>query len=269
MRVIISNDLKRLYGNIDYSILEKTQLNKSYALGSSGITVINPSGFSANDYICIGEPGTDHAEILQISSISGLTINLTTVLVQNYEKRDSVYRLAYNQIKFYESDIAVATVNIKPDFWVESARTIDTTLYYHMTFYNSTSAVETAAGEKIKGYNRLLCSVADVYQLESACALSTKILDKIEIATREILSLFINQGGDISELTNFNVLKIPCACLALKYYWMEQVKNKDDVSSIKLDQYTELYKAKIIEASSTINMQETNVSLWGQTRIDR
>ena len=129
MRVIISNDLKRLYGNIDYSILEKTQLDKGYAVGSSGITVVNPSGFNANDYICIGEPGSDHSEILQISTISGTTLNLSSVLIQQYEKRDSIYRLAYNQIKFYESDVLLATVDIKPDFWVESSQAVDTTLY--------------------------------------------------------------------------------------------------------------------------------------------
>jgi len=138
-----------------------------------------------------------------------------------------------------------------------------------MTFYNETTAAETAAGEKVKGYNRLLCSIADIYQLESACALGIKILDKIEFATREILSLFINQGADISKVSNFNTLKIPCACLALKYYWMEQVKKKDDVASIKMDHYDNLYKDKIIEAGNTINSQETNVNLWGQTRIER
>lgn len=269
MRVIISNDLKRLYGKLDHSLLEKTVLSKSYQSGSQGVTVENPAGFSANDYVIIGDPGTDKAEIVQISSISSTQFNFSSALIMDHTKKDSIYKIGYNQIKFYESDVLLDTVTITPDFLVEYAHAVDTTLYYHITFYNSTTTTETAAGEKIKGYNRLLCSIGDIYQLESSCALSSKILDKIEFATREILNKFITQDYDISDLANFDVLKQPCACLALKYYFAEQIKAKDDIASIKEKYYANLYTQKINEAGNVINKVETDVKLWGQTIIER
>jgi hypothetical protein len=91
----------------------------------------------------------------------------------------------------------------------------------------------------------------------------------MEFATREILNKFINQDKNISDLANFDVLKQPCACLALKYYFAEGIKAKDDISSVKEKYYSDLYKAKINEASAVINQVETSVNFWGQTRVDR
>ena len=269
MRVIISNDMKRLYGKIDHSILQKTNLSGRYGKTSTGIEVTNANGFSANDYVCVGNPGEDKSAILQIYSVSSNTINFTAGLGFEFDKRTPIYKLGYNQIRFYEDDSLLDTVNIDSDFWVELAHSVDTTKYYHITFYNSTTTEETDAGEKIKGYNRLLCSVGDIYQLEDACSFSIKIMDKIEFATREILSDFINQGQDISDLVNFEVLRISCATLSLHYYFTSNIKSENDVSSLKAKHYGELFKKKMIEAQNTINKQESQVSFWGQSRMDR
>lgn len=78
MRVAISNDLKTLYGRIDYSLMQKTTLTKEYASGSTGVIVLNSAGFSANDYVVIGDPGSDKAEIVQISTISSHQLNFSS-----------------------------------------------------------------------------------------------------------------------------------------------------------------------------------------------
>lgn len=269
MRVIISNDLKRLYGRIDHDLLQKTTLSGRYSSTSTGVIVDNAAGFTSNDYVCVGEPGDDRSKILQISTVSGNTINFGSALGLEFDKKTPLYRIGYNQIRFYEDDVLLETVTITPDFWVESAQDVDTTKYYHMTFYNSTSSAETAAGEKVKGYNRLLCSISDIRQLESSCSLSIRIMDKMEFATREILSSFINQGQDISDLSNFDVLRMTCAALSLHYFFMEGVKKEGDVSTIKSKHYGDLYRKKHIEAQNTINKQESSVTHWGQARLER
>lgn len=273
MRIAIDNDLQTLYARIDYSLMQKTTLDRDFGSTSSAVIVQNSAGFGANDFIVIGDPGEDNSEILKISTVTAAShqINFSTGydLSLAHSKRDDVYRIAYDQVKFYEDDVLLDTVDITPDFWVPLTHAVDTDKYYHITFYNSETTTETAAGEKIKGYNKLLCSISDIYQWESSEGIGIAILDKMEIATREILSTFINQGQDISLLSNFDVLRMACAALALKYYFMAKRKSKDDISTLKSKDYDAIYKAKIIEATETINKQEDDVQVFGQTRCDR
>lgn len=138
--------------NFDYSGQESTVLTAEIGNGSVTVKVLNIAGFSADDYILIN-PKTETAEILLISSGTGTDTLTVSASSFKHSPGEKVYRLPFNQMKFYKassadgsySAISGATVDMMyQDNWTRfdygSGSSAD---YYKRTFYNENSGAES------------------------------------------------------------------------------------------------------------------------------
>uniref|UniRef100_A0A7V3JA78 Uncharacterized protein n=1 Tax=candidate division CPR3 bacterium TaxID=2268181 RepID=A0A7V3JA78_UNCC3 len=137
---------------------EQTSLTTAVSAGNTGLAVQNNQGFSANDYILIENIGSENAEIVKISSLSGNTTINTDALKFSHGIDTPITYIKYNQIKIYRASSKtgsyslLATVNIEVDY-PNGTRYDDTTgtssSWYKVTYYNSTSLVESDYSDPI------------------------------------------------------------------------------------------------------------------------
>ena len=269
MRLIIDNDKYQLYARTDYALSEITLLNSAVLAGATTLTVINPNGFATNDYIVIEDIGNERSEVKQIT-VSG-SVFTTSALAYDHTAKTKVYRLTYNQVKFYEGDTVLATVSIVADYFTKYASEVDTTKTYSIGYLNSVTANETPRGEVLNGWEYNLCSVGDVLQYESNGVEYGRLLNKIDIASREIRAMFISQDQEFTDLDDRDIARLrePTALRALYYNFTELIKGKEDVPTAKADLYSKLYNSKIKEVMETITKQNTKIQAWGQSRAVR
>ena len=138
--MVISIDLK--------PILTTTQTYLSSAVSAAGtaLTVINNGGFTADDYILLGNLASEQSELAAISTVAtNVTIN-SSALKFPHSINTSVQKVLYNQIKVEKSTdngsnwTVEATININGDqeyfdYAINGALTTD---IYRTRFYNST-----------------------------------------------------------------------------------------------------------------------------------
>lgn len=150
--------------NPDTSDLEKSYLSNRYSAGVTTIAVKNSDRFAASDRILIADQGLENAEVATVQSVSadGSTITLSTATEYAHSADEGVYKLRFDQVKFYRSTTGIdgsysllATVALDVDN--ESLTTLydDTTgtnsYYYKITFYHSISTLESAFSDPIQG----------------------------------------------------------------------------------------------------------------------
>lgn len=125
----------------------KTYLDADSAIGATSLTA-NGVDFSNNQYVVIGNPGSEKTEIVQVSGTpTGTTILLAAGTSFAHNRGDVIRFIPFNQIAAeMATDGAtfsiVSTFNIRPDA-TESylQRPTDLGTYsYRFRFYNSTSA---------------------------------------------------------------------------------------------------------------------------------
>jgi len=269
LRVIIDNDKYQLYARTDYVLSEITLLNNSAALGATSIEVVNNSGFATDDYVLIGDIGTERSEIRKITVSSNNFA--VTALSFAHTSKTKVYRLQYNQVKFFQDSLVIDTVDIASDYFTKTEVDIDDTKMYSVSYYNSTSAEESPEGEVCNGYEYNLCSIGDVIQYEDATILGRKVIDKINIASREIRSMFISQEQEFTDLSSRDVVRLrePVALRALYYVFLELIKKDDDVATKKVKLYNSLYATKLSEVTDVINKENDDIEVWGQSQVIR
>lgn len=143
--------------------LEKSYLSNPYAVGVTSIVVKNADRFALNDRIMIGEMGEEKTEVVTVSAAAtdGGTLGIGAT-VFSHEADTPVYRLRFDQVKFYRS-----TTGITGTYTVISTQNLDvdnenlttiyddttglTTYYYKTSVYNSISAVESSLSDPIGG----------------------------------------------------------------------------------------------------------------------
>lgn len=143
--------------------LEKSYLSNPYAIGVNSIAVKNADRFALNDRIMIGEMGQEKTEVVTVTAgaTDGMTIT-TGATVYSHEADTPVYRLRFDQVKFYRSTTTatgsysvISTQNLDVDN--ENLTTIydDTsglsTYFYKTSVYNSISAIESSLSDPIGG----------------------------------------------------------------------------------------------------------------------
>jgi len=84
----------------------RTYLTASVAAAATAITVANTAGFVANDYVVIGKPGQEGAELHKISTVvANTTINLVDDAIDfAISVNTPVTYIKYNQVRFYMGD---------------------------------------------------------------------------------------------------------------------------------------------------------------------
>lgn len=269
MRVIIQNDKNRLFSRIDNCLTAKTKLATEAVLGATALSLVNALDLAVNDYLLVDNIESDTSEISVITSISTNTVYLGAGTSFAHSDKCDVWKMDYNQIRFYEDDTVLGTQNIKPDYYQTYLQTADETKKYSVSFVNSLTAAESTRGEEIYGYEYLLCGIGDIGQFEPADIIGSKILDKIDIATRVVRAKLTNQKQTFTDLDNRDILRLPTALLALHYYFFELIKSDNDISSIKAKNYMEKYDVEIARATALINATETKVQVFGQAQAVR
>jgi hypothetical protein len=269
MRLIIDNDQYQLYARTDYALSEITLTNGALVAGNTSIAVINASGLATNDYILIEDIGNERAELRQVT-VSGLTLTVSA-LTFDHASKTRVFRLQYDKVKFYEDDTVIATVSITPDYFTKYTQAIDADKTYSISYFNTQTSIETPRGEVLNGWEYNLCSVGDCLQYESNGVEFGRLLDKINISSREIRSAFISQDQNFTDLSSRDIARLrePTALRALYYNFAELIKQKEDVPTTKADLYSKLYTAKLNEVLEVINKGNQKVKVWGQSRVLR
>jgi hypothetical protein len=232
------------------------------------LELINGTDFLASDYLLIENLDNEKAEITKINSLSANTAYIDATKFAHDSKVD-VFKIEYNQVKFYENDTAIATVAVQPDYFTSTKYTVDETKQYSVSFVNSLTGAESPRGEKIYGSEYLLCGIGDVSQHEPTDIIGSKILDKIDIATRVVRAKFTNQKQEFTDLSNRDVLRLPTTMLALHYYFFELIKSDKDISTIKSKAYLDKYDAEMERATNLINSTEVKVHVFGQAQCVR
>lgn len=149
--------------NPDVTDLEKSFLSNSYSAGISLITVKNSDRFAANDRIMIGEMGQEMTEVVTVSGQvgNGTDLNIGTTVFP-HSSDDPVYRLRFDQVKFYRSTTTsngtftvISTQNLDVDNATQETYYDDTggtsAYFYKFTFYHSLALVESAFSDVIGG----------------------------------------------------------------------------------------------------------------------
>ena len=141
--------------NYDYSGQERTFLKDKVGVGSTTLKVDNTEGFADDDYLVI-DAGKETAEIIRINatvaSNDTLTITATKFVHQENAK---VFRLPYNQMKFYEcatvdgTYVLISGATVEMTFATKYTNFTGGTAdyYYKRVFYNATSTAVSPIAE--------------------------------------------------------------------------------------------------------------------------
>jgi hypothetical protein len=96
--IILRADNRTLLKDAKYSYILD-----NYASGVSRIVVANTDGFSANDYIIIGNVGSDNTELVQVSTVTQATGTLALISATRFAHSEStrVTVLGYDKVRFF------------------------------------------------------------------------------------------------------------------------------------------------------------------------
>lgn len=149
--------------NPETTNLEKSFLLNPYSVGTTSILAKNSDRFATNDRLMLGEMGQEKTEVVTVSSVSadGNTI-VVGATVFSHSADDPVYRLRFDQVKFYRSTTGstgtyslLSTQNLDVDnadlqtIYDDTSGT--SSYYYKTTVYHSISTVESAFSDPIQG----------------------------------------------------------------------------------------------------------------------
>ena len=134
-------------------------LNNNFLSGLTDLVVVNSDGFADDDYVLIGEWGSETSEILQVDSIntSTHTITFTTETKWSHSESTKLSVIKYNQVKFYYTEDPIFsalsqvgdTIDIQPDstatigYDTENTTGVAPTGYGWFVFYNETTTKGT------------------------------------------------------------------------------------------------------------------------------
>ena len=189
---------------------ESTQLTAAIAAGATVLTLkaIDSNAWADNDWILVGEIGSPNAEILQIN---GAVSSGTSLTVENagggarfaHSVDEPVYRLDYNQAKFYRNATdnftgaaLLATKNLQmDDFETRYDDTANTTGFGFVRFFNSeTSALSPVsdgmpyAGQERKSLGEMIKKIRTlVDEQDSNFLTDDEITDAINDLQRDII----------------------------------------------------------------------------------
>lgn len=191
--------------------LEKTYLSNAISAGVTSLPVKNNDRFVANDRVMIGEQGQENTEVVTYSA-SPDNMSITVGATQfPHSANDPVYRLRFDQVKFYRSTTGIAgtytvisTQNLDVDNYNQTTVYDDTTglatYYYKMSVYHSLLALESSLSDPIPGGGFSRSQVGRIID-----EILTEVSDPGEqhISRRELLGYF----NDVNDDLQINVVK--------------------------------------------------------------
>ena len=190
--------------NPDLTPGQQTVLTAAVTAGGTTLTVQNSTGFdngtASNNYVVIGNIGSEKCEIKKISSISGTSITIAA-MTYGHAKGEPVYLSFVNQINLYSSTTetgsftTLAKFNLEMDnsrtLYVDSAGSSST--WYKVVYYNSqtTADVYPALADAIAfqiDINHPYVTLGEVKKKQGIVKSDwdLKIIQQIEYASRKI-----------------------------------------------------------------------------------
>ena len=135
-------------------------LSSNYASGIGSIILTNSNGFADNDYILLGEWGSETSEIIKVTTVTAATHTLTLATNTKFSHSEStkITIIKYNQVKFYQtatttfsdSENYLGAIDIQADsLYTIYQDSVNTTGYGWFKFYNETNAKITAESNAI------------------------------------------------------------------------------------------------------------------------
>jgi phage gp36-like protein/uncharacterized protein YqfB (UPF0267 family) len=143
---------------------QRTYLAAAAVAGSDVvISVDNGTGFNVNDYIVVGQEGSQDAELCQISAVTETSITVAT-LAQAHAVDEIVTQYRYNQRNFYGCTTATGTFTQLTSYGSPvtiavndpQGTTLEYTggegyLYFKATYWNSFTSTETDINDATAG----------------------------------------------------------------------------------------------------------------------
>lgn len=149
----------------EVNLAEKSEITAAVIAGGSTFVVENAQGLATDDYILLGQKGSETAEIVQVQSISTKTVTITGIFSHNHPKTEPIQKLKANKIRVYRTanvdgtepgyddfTTLVDTATIDPDN--VSTEIVDSSggsdYWYLFVYYNSTALSETSKTNAIR-----------------------------------------------------------------------------------------------------------------------
>jgi len=201
---------------------------------AAGVTLLSANGtfFSDDDYIIIGQPGSEKTEIVQISSRSNTTITLDSATIFPHNRGDIITLIEYNQIEPQRSTdagvnySALDIEDINPQvFETYLQRQADnSTDYYKFRFYNSSSV-------RYSGYSDPV--IASGYDDNSVYAIKQRALSQMgekvnDLITDNFLNDALNEARRVVDMGTATVEGVQQRVLR----WSFRTKFNTDIGSI-------------------------------------
>lgn len=141
--MVINIDLQSILGT------PKTFLSGSIASGVTNLSVLNSYGMTANDYLLVGELGSEKTEVVQISNVPTPTTLTVTATKFPHPNNTLIQKIYFNQVKIEKSTDGGGVWNVvetlgingdqsSVDYVASGAISND---YYRSRFYNSSALV--------------------------------------------------------------------------------------------------------------------------------
>lgn len=143
------------------NVIEKTALTEDVEAAATSLPLENNQNFAADDYILVGQPGSESAEIRTVDSVSGANTAVADALTQRHNQYEQVLKLFGNKIRVYRAANSNGTppadgsfslldeVAIDPDQlqtkYTDSAGSSG--YWYKFVYYNETTDTETALAD--------------------------------------------------------------------------------------------------------------------------
>lgn len=186
--------------------LEKSYLSVGIGINVNAFDIKNNDRFAINDRILIGKMGTEAAEVVTVTSVNvNGTSLVTTATVFPHNADDPVYKLRFDQVKFYRNTTgssgtysAVSTQNLDVDNGDLTTKYDDTTglstYYYKVSMYHSISTLESALSDPIagSGYTR-----NQVGRIIDEVLREVSDTNEVHMTRNEILGYFNDVNDDL------------------------------------------------------------------------
>jgi hypothetical protein len=135
-------------------------LNSNYISGVGNVVLVNSNGFADNDYILLGEWGSETSEIIKVNTVTVATHTLVLATNTKFSHSEStkITIIKYNQVKFYQTATAtfsdsenyLGAIDIQADsLYTIYQDSVNTTGYGWFKFYNETNAKITIESNAI------------------------------------------------------------------------------------------------------------------------
>lgn len=190
---------------------ERTSLTSAISVGGTSLTVraIDANSWADNDWIILGEIGTENAELLQIN---GAVSDGTSLTIDDagsggtryaHSADEPVYRISYNQVKISRATTeegtktALTTVDIQPnDFETRYDDIANTTGFGFAAFFNSVNSNQSPYSDAIpyatqsdSSLTKLIGKVrTHLYEKDDNFVKDSEIIEALNTRQRDIIN---------------------------------------------------------------------------------